>query len=1115
MAVAGQLEILLLANVARLQSDMTQAKGAVGSAMKSIESSVAMAKSALGALGISLGVGYFVSLTKGAIDAADKFNDLTQSMGVNRTELAKYQLATAQSGTTLDGLAKGVKGVATAFAEHGDELRAAGITAKDTDGKMRQIADVFANMPDGIEKTTLAVKLFGKSGMELIPMLNMGSAGLAETAEKSAKYAAVLATLAPQADKFNDTMAELGMVSKVASLSILNDLLPSFTRLTEEMLKSQAAGEGFFTSIARGLAAAVRVPEVQQVALKISELGDEAAELQKKISSPYMNAISPGTVASDEAKLGKVNEQIAMMRARYELLNHDISEASKPKTFNESEWIEKYKKMLAALGVEGKKANNDAERELKRLREADLKGYLTGLEAEITETEEFYKTTAALKEENSKHNAKLRDEDLKGWVAMADAIVNANFDEAQQLAKDQIDAAKQIEDAKKKIDDERLREQKRVADETDRMIGDAIMRGFERGEDAAKNFRDTLVNMFKTLVLRPVISAVMSPVTGAVGAALGGMSGTANAAGNGLSLLSSASNSGLFSMGLTGMADYAAGFATTATASQAAAAAMVESGTVGFAGAGMEAGAAGAMGFSAAIPYVGAAVLAMYALGVFDSDEREKVLIGTGVTGRITRGGLQGSLASNWGTGPNDRWGGTTLSELPAAALTAINNTINNVFANMTDAAKKMGLSVADLSDIVVDFTTSSQNGDQTANDLNAALAATSDAIALKLIPNIRSLQYQGESLTQTFARLSAAQAALDAQKRTMEIALMEAQGKSVEALAAKRELELGALDQTLHALQQRIYAEQDLAKALDTAKSSAKDATDKQLEAARGSADLWRGISKSITDTLHQLTDGPLSPLTSGQRYSSARMAMMGGGSLADLPQLVTEFLKVSRERNSSSQAYQNDYDLAISMLEEAKTTSASAVSDQEVLITKLSDLATAIEDAVANDASVAVLNEISGKLSGGASGDAGGLLKELLYQNYLGRQDLAFKDLTDRWHAGEFASLGDFDAATVKWRTENPIPNHAMGLDYVPYDGYTAKLHSGEAVLTSAQASGWRSGSQGITSEDLRALRADVQRLTAIVAAGDQANVQATERVAQVQETAAWRDEVRPVVK
>ena len=181
--VAGTLEIQMMASIARLTGDMRQAKQIVGDATAQISRAAGAARQALEMMGVGLGAASFVYMVKGAIDAADKLNDLTQSLGLNIQALAQYQLATAQGGTTLESLAKGIKGMSTAFAENGDALRAAGIDAETQDGRMRQLADVFASMPDGIEKTTLAVKLFGKSGMELIPMLNGGAAGLDAAAE--------------------------------------------------------------------------------------------------------------------------------------------------------------------------------------------------------------------------------------------------------------------------------------------------------------------------------------------------------------------------------------------------------------------------------------------------------------------------------------------------------------------------------------------------------------------------------------------------------------------------------------------------------------------------------------------------------------------------------------------------------------------------------------------------------------------------------------------------------------------------------------------------------------------------------------------------------------------
>lgn len=55
--------------------------------------------------------------------------------------------------------------------------------------------------------------------------------------------------------------------------------------------------------------------------------------------------------------------------------------------------------------------------------------------------------------------------------------------------------------------------------------------------------------------------------------------------------------------------------------------------------------------------------------------------------------------------------------------------------------------------------------------------------------------------------------------------------------------------------------------------------------------------------------------------------------------------------------------------------------------------------------------------------------------------------------------------------------IPGHAKGLDFVPRDNYLARLHKGEAVLTSAQADAWRSGSMG--GADIGRLEAAINNL------------------------------------
>lgn len=93
----------------------------------------------------------------------------------------------------------------------------------------------------------------------------------------------------------------------------------------------------------------------------------------------------------------------------------------------------------------------------------------------------------------------------------------------------------EVEKANKDAAKKSAEEWRRASDDINRSLTDALMRGFESGKDFAENLRDTVSNMFRTLVLRPIISAAMSPVAGAINGMLYG--NTAAAAGGGANAL--------------------------------------------------------------------------------------------------------------------------------------------------------------------------------------------------------------------------------------------------------------------------------------------------------------------------------------------------------------------------------------------------------------------------------------------------------------------------------------------------------------------------------------------------------------------------------------------------
>lgn len=103
-------------------------------------------------------------------------------------------------------------------------------------------------------------------------------------------------------------------------------------------------------------------------------------------------------------------------------------------------------------------------------------------------------------------------------------------------------------------------EWERTSDSINQSLTDALLRGFESGKGFAENFRDTVVNMFKTLVLQPTVKLALAPVAAALtgispAASAGGVAGMASSFGglaSGASLFGSGFSSGLTAWGSGG-----------------------------------------------------------------------------------------------------------------------------------------------------------------------------------------------------------------------------------------------------------------------------------------------------------------------------------------------------------------------------------------------------------------------------------------------------------------------------------------------------------------------------------------------------------------------------------
>lgn len=201
----------------------------------------------LGGLVPAIGIAGLGALGKRSIDAADNLNDLSQRTGVGVEMLDKFGKAANDSGSSLEEVAKSMgklaKGIVDPASKTNEALNSIGISSTNAQGKIRgvdaimiDLADKFSKMPDGVEKTALAMEIFGKSGANIIPMLNEGKEALNE-------YSATIdKDMAAAADKFNDSINKVTSSISGPFNQAITALLPTITKLAEGIA---AAATGF------------------------------------------------------------------------------------------------------------------------------------------------------------------------------------------------------------------------------------------------------------------------------------------------------------------------------------------------------------------------------------------------------------------------------------------------------------------------------------------------------------------------------------------------------------------------------------------------------------------------------------------------------------------------------------------------------------------------------------------------------------------------------------------------------------------------------------------------------------------------------------------------------
>lgn len=179
--------------------------------------------------------------TDSIAEIGDAAEETASKVGVTVAELQTLQKLGELSGIAADNTALSLKFLArtayeaaTGAKEAGEMFAAIGVSVTDASGKLKsnyeitgEVADRFQKMENGAKKTRIALGLFGRSGHDMIPMLNQGAEGIAAMRQELSDMGILLSDEDAKAmSQFRDDSQKMEWAMKGVAITIGKILMP-------------------------------------------------------------------------------------------------------------------------------------------------------------------------------------------------------------------------------------------------------------------------------------------------------------------------------------------------------------------------------------------------------------------------------------------------------------------------------------------------------------------------------------------------------------------------------------------------------------------------------------------------------------------------------------------------------------------------------------------------------------------------------------------------------------------------------------------------------------------------------------------------------------------------
>lgn len=290
-------------------------------------------------MGVAIGAAFSAAaiapayLVKSSIDAMDAMSKLSQQTGTTVESLSALSYAADLSGVSQDQLgsalvklSKNMSDAAVGTGEAQRGFEALGISVKNADGTLKssdkvltEVAEKFANLKDGSDKTAIAVNLFGKAGAQLIPLLNSGAGGLEAMTAEAERLGIVLDTQTSKAaEQFNDNLTRVKAATQGLANAAATELLLALNQVSQmfvDLAKNQTTAQVGADVIKASVGGLINV--FQTLAVVGSDVGFVFLSVGREIGAwaAQIGALARGDLTGFRAISDAVKEDGARARA--------------------------------------------------------------------------------------------------------------------------------------------------------------------------------------------------------------------------------------------------------------------------------------------------------------------------------------------------------------------------------------------------------------------------------------------------------------------------------------------------------------------------------------------------------------------------------------------------------------------------------------------------------------------------------------------------------------------------------------------------------------------------------------------------------------------------------